>query len=219
MRRYLVLMLVAGLVVGALAPAQAKKKKPKPKPPAPVAVDVTYNVVWSDETCVLSVAATLANPDGSCGDPFAGSTTGDVQGTGEPVVVTAIDGLPLTLDAAKPVKGTLQMGSYTLAVLADNGAGQPLGVGEAEWEIALTGTSGGEDITIGEVTTEPYMVTPGTGDYEVTFEITPAADLAGKTFETLSLSLEQVGSATIHGALSADATSKITLGAFAVPTS
>lgn len=216
MRRHLVLLLVVGLVVGALAPAQAakKKKKPKPKPPVPVAVDVTYNVVWSEEVCALSVAADLANPDASCGDPFAGSTTGPLLGSGEPVVVAAVDGLPLTLDASKKITGKLQMGSYTLAALADAGAGQPLGAGEAEWHVVLSGTTGGSDVTIGEATTTPYLVTPGNGDYEVVFEITPDAALTGKVFETFSMSLEQVGSATVHGALSADATSQLKLGAF-----
>lgn len=213
MKRHLIVLLVIGLVVGALAPAQAAKKKKKPKP---VAVDLTYNVVWGGETCALSTLTDLATPDQSCGDPFAGSTTGPVLGTGEPIVIAAIDGLPLTLDAAKPVKGTLHTRSYTLAALADNGAGVPLGAGEAEWQIVLAGTSAGEDVIIGEVTTEPYLVTPGTGDYEVTFEIAPPAELAGKVFDTLSLSLEQIGSATVHGAIRADATSMLTLGAFVV---
>lgn len=211
MKRYAILMLVVALVLGALAPAQAAKKKKK----KPVAVDVVYNVVGGDGTCLLSVDKELAT-DGSCGDPFGGSITGPAAGSG-PTLITAMDALPLTLDAAKPVKGTFVMGSYTLAVLADNGLGQPLGAGQAEWEIILTGTSGGEEITIGEVTTEPYLVTPGTGDYEVTFEITPAAELAGKVFDELTLSLEQVGPTLIHGAIGTDATSSLTIGAFAVP--
>jgi hypothetical protein len=212
MKRLLIVLLVVGLAVSALAPAQAAKKKKKKAVP----VDVTYNVVWKDDSCALSTLTALTNPDESCGDPFAGTTTGELS-TGEPTVMVAVDGLPLTLDAAKPVKGTFQMGSYTLAAVAGTPAGQPLGVGEAEWHIVLGGTSGGTAVTIGEVTTEPYLVTPGTGDYEVTFEIKPPADLAGKVLDSLSISLEQIGSATIHGAISADATSKLTLGAFAVP--
>lgn len=216
MRRHVILLLVVALVVGALAPAQAaKKKKKKKKPPAVVAVDVTYKVVLSGETCALSVQEELA-ADGSCGDPFGGAITGPAAGSG-PTLITAIDGLPLTLDAAKPIMGDFVMGSYTLAALADNGLGQPLGAGEAQWDIILTGTSGGEEVTIGEVTTEPYMVTPGTGDYEVTFEITPPAELAGKVFEALTLSLEQTGPTLIHGAIGTDATSSLTLGAFAAP--
>lgn len=208
MKRYVILLLVVALGAGVLAPAQAAKRKKKPVP-----VDVTYSVVGTDGTCVLSVDAGLAS-DGSCGDPFGGAITGPAAGSG-PTLISAVDGLPLTLDAAKPVKGTFVMGSYTLAALADNGLGQPLGVGEAQWQIILTGSSGGKDVTIGEVTTETYMVTPGTGDYEVTFEITPAADLAGKVFDKLTLSLEQIGNTLIHGAIGTDATSSLTLGAFA----
>lgn len=216
MKRYIVVMLVLGLAVGALAPAQAAKKKRKPVP-----VDVTYNVVWSNETCALSTKTALADPEQSCGDPLAGPTSpvasAIAQCTCEPVVISAVDGLPLRLDAAKPVKGSFVFGSYTLAALADTPAGQPLGVGEAEWHIVLTGTAAGSEVMIGEVTTEPYTVTPGTGDYPVTFEITPAADAAGKVFDSFSLSFEQAGNATVHGAVSADATSTLTVGAFAVP--
>lgn len=210
MKRYATLLLVVALIFGALAPAQAAKKKKKP-----VAVDVVYKVVGGDGACVLSVDPALAT-DGSCGDPFGGSITGPAAGSG-PVLISAMDALPLTLDASKPVKGSFIMGSYTLAALADNGLGQPLGAGEAQWEIILTGTSGGKDVTVGEVTTDTYLVTPGTGEYEVTFEITPAAELAGKVFEELTLSLEQVGPTLIHGAIGTDATSSLTIGAFAAP--
>ena len=214
MRRSIVVLLVVALALGVLTSAQAKKKKkPKLKP-----VNVTYNVVWQ-EACVFSVKDALANPDESCGDPFAGSTTGAVAeettlSDGLPILITAVDGMPLKLDASKPITGDFIFGSYTLAVLADNGLGQPMGVGEAQYDIVLTGTSGSDEVVIGEVTTEPYTVTPGTDDYEVSFEITPAQEAAGKTFSALSLSFEQVGSATIHGAVRADATSKLTLGAF-----
>lgn len=211
MKRHIVLLLVVGLLVGALAPAQAAKKKKKKKP---VPVDLTYTIVPAgDAACGLSTDADLAG-DTSCGDPFGGSTTGPVAGSGEPILVAALDGLPLTLDAAKPIKGTLNIGSYTLAALADNGAGVPLGAGEGQWQVALTGTSDGEDVTIGELTTETYTVTPGTGDYEVTFEITPGEELAGTVFDSLTLSLEMVGSATLHGAIQADGTSTLTVGAF-----
>lgn len=57
------------------------------------------------------------------------------------------------------------------------------------------------DESIGEVTpSPPYTVTPGTDDYEVTFEITPAPETSGEVFDSLSLSFEQVGGAAVHGA-------------------
>ena len=213
MKRSIVVLLVVALAFGALAPAQAKKKKKKPRKPVPV--EVTYNVGWSGETCVLTVGTELATGEGTCGDPFGGSVTGPVAGTGEPTLVTAVDGLPLTLDASKPITGTFNMGSYTLAALSDAGAGQPLGIGDAQWHVVLSGSSGGTDVTIGEVDTESYSVTPGTGDYEVKFEITPAPEAAGATFDSLVLSLMQTGSATVHGALRTDGTSTLTLGALA----
>lgn len=211
MKRHIVLLLVVGLVVGALAPAQAAKKKKKKK--KPVAVDVTYTIVPAGDTCGLSIDADLAG-DTTCGDPFGGAIIGPVAGSG-PIAIAALDGIPLTLDAAKPIAGTLNIGSYTLAALADNGAGVPLGTGEGQWQIALTGSSGGEDVTLGEVTTDTYPVTPGNGAYEVTFEFTVPEELDRKVLDSLTLSLEQVGNSLLHGSIRADGTSTMTLGAFA----
>lgn len=208
MRRHLVVLLVVGLVVGALAPAQAAKKK---KPKKPVPVDVTYNVVWNGDACALSTSTALANPEEACLDVFAGGITGSRLGSG-PFVIPAIDGLPLTVDAAKPIKGKLQMDSFVLA----NGAPVPVGVGASEVHVTLTGTSAGADVTLGEATAE-YVVTPATADYEFEFEMTPAADLAGKVLDSLTLTVDVVGPTIFHGVIPADGTSTVTLGAFAVP--
>lgn len=219
MRRHLVALLALGLVVGALAPAQAAKKKPKPKPkpPVPVAVDVTYNVVWNGDACALSIATTLADAAQACQDPFAGvpAATGVPAAAGEstgPYVISAIDGLPLTLDAAKPIKGKIQMDSY---VLADE-APAPMGVGLSEVVVTLTGTSAGAEVAIGEATAE-YQVTPASTDYEFEFEIKPGADLANKVLDELTMTVEVAGNTAFHGVIPADATSTLTLGAFALP--
>lgn len=212
MRRHLVALLALGLVVGALAPAQAaKKKKPKPKPPAPVAVDVAYNVVWNEDTCALSTTTALAAEGEFCSDPFAGAPAATGLNTG-PFVMSAIDGLPLTLDAAKPIKGKIQMDSFVL----DSNAPVPMGVGQAEVQIILTATVAGADVTLGETTAE-YLVTPQTTDYEIEFEIVPAADLAGKVLDSITFSAEVVGNSAFHGSIPADGQSTLTFGALALP--
>ncbi len=98
----------------------------------------------------------------------------------------------------------------------DGNAPIPMGVGQAEVQIILTATSGGAELTLGETTAE-YLVTPQTTDYEIEFEIVPAADLAGKVLESITFSAEVVGNSAFHGSIPADGTSTITLGAFAPP--
>lgn len=210
MRRHLVTLLVVGLIVGALAPAQAaKKKKPKPKSPTPVAVDVTYNLVQGgDAGCALSIATGEA---ASCGDPFGGAITGPVAGGG-PIAIPAVDGLPLTLDASKPVKGKFVLRSYGVAAVPQ----APLGAGEAEVHFVLTATSAGEELVLGEVTTDTYVVSPASRTYDVEFEIVVPAEMTGKVLDSLTLTYEMTGPAVLHGALSDDGNT-LTLGAFAVP--
>jgi hypothetical protein len=208
MRRHVALILVVGLVFGAIAgPALAKKKKKK----KPVPVDLTYFIVWNGEGCALSQTTDQASTEDACADPFAGMM-GDALGTG-PFLMPALEGLPLTLDAAKPIKGKISAQSFYLV-----GAGPDvMGIGQAQLEVKLSGTSGGEEVVIGELTTEPYTVTPASADYVVEFEIQPAPELAGKVFDDLTLSLELTGNQMFHGVLPADGTSTLILGAFAIP--
>lgn len=210
MRRQLVVLVVVGLIVGALAPAEAAKKKKKPPAPAvPVPVDLVYNVVSGGEaTCALSIAT---GEPASCGDPFGGAITGAAGQSAGPIAIAAIDGLPLTLDASKPIKGKFVMRSYGLAAVPQ----APLGAGEAEITWVLTATAGGEDLTLGEATSS-YLVSPASRTYEVEFEMAPAADLTGKVLETLTLTYEATGPTVLHGGLSDDGNT-LTLGAFAVP--
>ena len=212
MKRHLAALLALVLVVSVFAitggTATAAKKKKKKKP-APVAVDVTYHINWGGEGCVLQLTAVDA--DEACVDPFAGAL-GEELGTG-PHAMPAIEGLPLTLDAAKPIKGSISASSYYAVGVGPD----VMGIGQAELYVKLVGTSAGEEIVIGELTTDPYTVTPAQADYIVEFELTPAADLTGKVLDDLTLELELRGNQMFHGVLNANGTSTLTVGASALP--
>lgn len=208
MKRYVVIVLLVGLVASLFAPTAgaAKRKRKKPVP-----VDQVYYIVWGGEGCALATTTAQANPDENCADVFAGAL-GDQLGTG-PFLMPALDGIPLTLDAAKPIKGRISTQSFYLVDVGPD----VMGIGQAELEVKLTGTSGGEEIVIGELTTDPYTVTPASAEYVVEFEFQPAAELQGKVFEDLTLSLELTGNQMFHGVLPADGTSTLTIGAFGAP--
>lgn len=211
MRRYIVLFMVVGLVAGLFAPMADAKRKKKPKP-KPVPIDLVYHIVWNGEAgCALSTTTDLASEEDACADVFAGALNEEL-GTG-PFAMPALDGLLITLDAAKPITGTISTQSFILAAEA------PLimGIGEAQLEYSLVGLSGGEEIVIGEGVSDPYLVTPAAIDYVVEFEIQPAAELQGKIFEGLTLNLELTGDQMFHGVFPADGTSTLTLGAFGTP--
>jgi hypothetical protein len=122
----------------------------------------------------------------------------------------ALDAIPLTLDAAKPILGKINVQSfYAVGVGPD-----VMGAGMAELNVKLVGTSGGAEVVIGELSTEPYLVTPASADYVVEFEIQPAPELQGKVFDDLTLHLELGGDQMFHGVIPADGTSTLTIGAF-----
>ena len=205
MRRHIVLILLVALVASLFAPNATAAKRKRKKPPVPV--DVVYHIVWNGEGCALSTTTELANEEEACADPFAGAA-GEQLGTG-PFAMPALDTLPLTLDAAKPILGKISTESfYAVGVGPD-----VMGIGAAQLEVKLTGMSVGEEIVIGELVTDPYVVTPATAEYVVEFEMPVPPELAGKTFEGLTLHLELSGDQMFHGVLPADGTSTLTIGA------
>lgn len=204
MKRNLALLLILGLIFGALAPsAVAKKKKKKPAP-----VDVVYHIVWGGETCALSIETALASEEDGCGDPFAGFGSATPLSTGA-WEMAVLDGLPLTLDATKVIKGVIEVDSY---YAVDVGA-DVIGIGQPELSVKLTGTSAGEELVLGEMTTDPYTVTPASAEYVVEFEFQPPAQMNGQVLDTLTLTLQVVGNSAFHGVFPADGTSTLTIGA------
>jgi hypothetical protein len=205
MKRQLAILLVLGLAVGLFAPAaQAAKKKKKKAVP----VDVVYHVVWNGDSCALSTSMDLASTEDACVDPFAGATQSQL-GTG-PFAMPALDAIPLTLDASKVIKAHISADSFYLAGVGPD----VMGIGQPQIHATLAGTVGGAETTIGEVTTDPYTVTPAESHYTVDFEFQPPAELAGKVFSDLTLSMEIVGNSMFHGVFPADGSSTLTVGAF-----
>jgi hypothetical protein len=205
-KRQLAFLLVLGLVAGLIAPTEAAAKKKKRKP---VPVDVVLRIIGNGDGCALSTATTAPSPDDYCGDPFAGAPQ-PVLGTG-PFEMPALDGMPLQLDASKPIKASITTSSY---IVADQ-VPVLMGVGQPQIHALLSGTSGGDGVLIGEVTTDAYTVTPTQGDYKVEFEIVPPAELQGKVLDGLTLSMEITGKSLFHGVFPADGSSTLTVGAFA----
>jgi hypothetical protein len=205
MRRHIALLMVVALAAALFAPTADAAKRKKKKKKKPVPVDLTYYINWGEDTCVLSLTAVASEE--ACADPFAGALAD--QAGSVPFPMPAMDGLPLTFDATKPVKGVINVQSYYAV-----GAGPDvMGIGQPEIEVKLAGVSRGEEIVIGELTTDPYTVTPATADYTVEFEITPPEELNKKVLTELILTMQIKGNSMFHGVFPADGTSTLTLGA------
>lgn len=205
MKKKISVLLALGLVVGSLAgTAEAAKKKPKPKTPVPV--EVKFLLGHDGESCIFSTTAMAG--DGDCGSPFWGLLGEELEP--EALGASAVDGLPLTLDATKPIKGTLVMESYA-AVLGPD----VVGVGRPSVTITATGTSGGAEVALGEFTSDPYLVTPNQVPYPVDFEIQIPAEHDKKVLEGLTLTWKVTGQSMFHGAVQPDAASNFfTIGAW-----
>ena len=147
----------------------------------------------------------------ACGgdaDPGLGMSTEDLQEEGgddcgnllmglpnEAELVTTIypatDALPLTLDPSRPVSGEITLHS--------NG----VGAGQAEVDLTLTGTSGGETVVIAEQTLT-YVMTPDSDTYTSPIEMIPDEGSNGKVFESLEFTTWVRGPSLLHGYASVD---------------
>ncbi|MFN2595202.1 MAG: hypothetical protein ABR579_09985 [Actinomycetota bacterium] len=210
MKRHLSILLILGLAVSLIGPAAAHAAKPKKKK-KPVPVDVVYHIVWNGDGCALSTSTDMASDSDSCQDPFAGATQ-SALGSG-PFDMPALDGLPLTLDGSKAIKAHISADSYGAVGLGPD----IIGIGQPQIHAKLTGTVDGNDVTIGEVTTDPYTVTPAAYHYTVDFEFPVPAELANKVLTGLTLSMDIEGKSLFHGVFPADGSSTLTVGAFATP--
>lgn len=209
-RKLVAAALALGVVVGSLGVAEAARKKPKkpkkPKPPVAAPVQVDQKFFMRRDACEGAGADSTDNARLSLedGPDEGGNTCGwldsgvlnevySTSGAETPVadVWPVADGLPLVLDATKPVAGTINVRS--------SWAG-PVGIaaGQVEMIIDITGVSGGEDVVVGSATVS-YEVTPAAILYEVPFEIKPGAELDKKSFESLVMTTTIMGPNAGHG--------------------
>lgn len=183
MRKAILVGLVAALVGGAvaIAPAQAKK--------GPVAVN--FYLRGADCTAeVLGLSVLDEEGDGTCGGLENGAVNGVSQAAGQPVVSqvwAAYDGMPLTLDASKPVTGNLYIVSWVGP-----------SAGPATLDAAVEATIGGKTVSIGTATVD-YVVTPGLTASEVAFEIDVPDELNKKKITGLRMTTTSRGFAPIQG--------------------
>ena len=201
MRKFMIVSLVLGLLVGSLvAPATAGKKKKKKAPPAPIAVPLTLFFSNTSGGCTDDAyLMVLVEPaEGSnCGTALSGPgnellvSAGDVPDT---IVYNATEGLPFVLDATQKITGKIQVMSYGSGDVPQVG----FGVGQTTLVAALAGQSGGEQKDLGTMEVS-YVVTPAQKIYEVAVEFQPAAELDKAQFTSLSISLYNQGPAPFHG--------------------
>jgi hypothetical protein len=146
MKRSVVTLVVLGLLVGSLASvAEAKKKKPKPK--KLVAAEQKYFLHWDSDgaTPPGCTGAVYMSLEDKSGDSTCSTTTQFAQeafyatGSEDEIVrylFPAADGLPLTLDATRNLKGSMVLrGTYTY---------------DAYVELVLTGMVDGAAVKLAE---------------------------------------------------------------------
>ncbi|MDQ3915114.1 MAG: hypothetical protein M3323_07255 [Actinomycetota bacterium] len=140
-------------------------------------------------------------------NPFWGLLGSQLEA--DPLGASAVNGLPLTLDATKPIKGTIVIEPYAAVHGEDI-----VGVGEPSVTITATGTSGGAEVPLGEIESDRYLVTPAQVEYPVEFEIAIPAEHDKKVLEGLTLTWEVTGPSMFHGAVQPEGTTNFTLGAY-----
>lgn len=183
MRKTIVVGLLAGLVAGAVAVAPAQAKK------GPAAVN--FYLRAADCTAEVFGLSTLdESGDGTCGGFEQGTVNGASEAAGQEMAHhtwVAYDGLPLTLDAAQPLTGTI----YTVSWVGPS-------AGPATLDVAIEVTVGGKSVLVGTATTD-YVVTPGLGASEVVFEIDVPDELNKKKITGLQMTTTSRGFAPIQG--------------------
>lgn len=196
MRRTLVTFMLVAVVAAAVPEALAGTSKTRSSR--------TFYVLPGDGSgeCALSVARTL-DARGSCWTDSFAVTPGLPS---ETVWMAARDGLPLSLDVARSIRGSITVRARYL--WGDVGA---MGAGQAQLEVTVTGVSEGEEVVVGTITSDAYSVTPDVTEYEVPFQIEPDAALAGATLSDLRLGVAIAGANVNHAVFPADGRSSVTI--------
>jgi hypothetical protein len=205
-RRILVVGLILGLLAGALAmPAQAKKKKKKPKPPALVQVD--QQMFLRGDACAAEARGLSITdaPDAECIYTRSGLLYDAGEGLPAPVGADpwqtwpAVDGVPLKLDATKPITGEI----YVEGLFPLVGDYPGISAGQVSVTVKVIGETGGEEKVLGEFV-DQYTAVPGAAPHATMVEITPDAALNGLDFTSLTLHTRIGGPSVGHGVYKLD---------------
>ena len=177
MKKLVTLAVVVALALVVVGPADAKKKKPKKL--APVAVQYFLRTA---EDCAAPFLSTTDGEDVDCIYGNTGfSAVGEATGEDWSMTYVAADGLPLVLDGAGKVTGTIGVRGW-------NTYG---GIGDSEVDLVLTATIAGEEKEIG---TYNHAYSAGPAHHEsIEFEIPLDPALSGLTVEALSLNFHSHG--------------------------
>lgn len=198
MRRTATLLVLVGLL-GATAAVPARAKRPK------AARSQTYYLVpGAGFQCRLSVDAESGKPGAGCDAPYDVGIHPAL--TSKPTWIPALDGLPLVLDANRPIRGTVTVSTRHLV-----GYTGQYGAGPAQLRAIVTGFVDGEEVLIGSVTSEPYVVVPTQAEYEIDFEIEADVEFESALLTDLTLGLEVAGPNIRHNYFHADGTSSVTI--------
>ena len=197
MRRSIRFAVAVAVVVGAVAgPAAAARRSGQPS-------TTTFFLRASDPGCQTGFGLSIEDGDDA-------TNCGFIDG-GAPQEVTqvvlnerttertwsAYDGLPLKVDASRPLTTDITLKSFQPVSPA------AIGVGQAVFELTFTGFSSGERVELGtgEAT---YVVTPGTFEYKINLELDVPDELQGKVINSLEMTTVVRGAVALHGAFSVD---------------
>lgn len=187
-KRMIVIGVLVGLLAGALvAPAEAKKKKKKP----PALVQADQQMFLRGEGCTVDARALsiVDAPDSECIYTRSGLLYDAIPETAPAPVGAnpwqtwpATDGIPLKLDATKPITGEIYIkGTFPLV-----GDYPGISAGSVKVTVKVVGESGGEEKVLGEFV-EEYIAKPGDAPHATMVSITPDAALNGLDFDSLTL--------------------------------
>lgn len=181
MRKTIVSIAAVALLAGSLG-VTAQAKKPG---------GVKFFLRGPDcSASVLGLSIVDGPGDGTCGGAENGTVNGVSGQTGQPMVEQgwmAFDGLPLVLDASKPVTGNLYITSFP-----------GRSAGPATLDVAIEVQAGGKSVDVGTATVD-YLITPAQAWAEVTFEIDVPAGLDKKKITGLQMRTTSRGFAPLQG--------------------
>lgn len=181
MRKTIVSVLTVALVAGSLGVAAHAKK----------ATGIDFYLRGPDCSAdVLGLSVKDEPGDGTCGGAENGAVNGVSGQAGQPMVEQtwmAYDGLPLVLDASKPVTGKLYITSFVGRT-----------AGPATLDVKIQVQTGGKTVDVGSATVD-YLVTPVQAWTEVVFEIDVPAKLNKKKITALQMRTTSRGYAPLQG--------------------